>query len=170
MAHLGMLCFGLFVGTLLCLGLVYITDWTSFVKAATYILGAISSAAIFKFLDVLNIESNKDAIFAYPIGLFIALLWSFTQYAAANIGSGDGKLQFFGWGHLVGVVGITTMLVTFTVLQDAQINNITNQWILGIIVAISFSFIAFMLYNAFTAIKRRPDGPPAGLVTPGPRT
>ncbi len=161
MIYIGLLCFGLFVGTLLCLGLSFIADIKAWQKAATYILGAVLSAALLKFLDILGSKEHPDAISGYPIGLFIALLWSFNGRASVRLQSPDPRVQFFGWLQLTWVILITVVLVTYTVLH-APMEPIGVQLVFGLAVVMTFAVIGFLLYHAYRALQyrngRHPDG------------
>jgi hypothetical protein len=157
MIYIGLLCFGLFVGTLLCVGILFIADMASWQKAITFILAITASGAMFKFLDILGTKDHPDALAGYPIGLFIALLWSFCGYANARIQSTDKRYQFFGWMHLAGVVGVTTVLVTYTVLQ-APMGSMGNQVVFGLAVVLAFGVIGFLIYNAVLAMQRNHNG------------
>ncbi len=169
MIYVGLLCFGLFVGTLLCVGILFIADLTSWQKAVAFILGAVASGAMFKFIGILATKDHPDALAGYPVGLFIALLWSFNAYAAIHLKSTDKRYQFFGWIQLVGLITVTTVLVTYTILQ-APMDSLATRIVFGLAIAVAFGVIGTMLYYAVMAMQRNHNGngPPAANNPPPP--
>ncbi len=157
MIYVGLLCFGLFVGVLLCVGIMFMEDLASWQKAVVFILGVVASGVIFKFLNILEPQEHPDARAGYPIGLLIALLWSLNGYAAVNLRSSDKVDRFFGWLQMVGLVVVTTVLVTYVVLQ-APMPSLGTRIVFSLALAVVFSVTGLLIYNAAIAMKRNGNG------------
>ncbi len=161
MIYVGVLCFGLFVGSLLCVGTLFMADMPSWQKAVAFILGAVISGVMLKFIDVLGTQKEPGALSGYPIGLLIALLWSLNGYAAINLRSSDKVDRFFGWLQIVGLVVVTTVLVTYVVLQ-APMPSLGTRIVFSLALAVVFSVTGLLIYNAAIAMKRNGNGKPHG--------
>lgn len=149
MSYVGMLCFGLFVGSMITLALNMLpSNFGAVWKAVVAILGAVSSGAVFNFIKfLLDTGAPKDSVYAYPIGLFITIIWYMGQYAIIWIQSPDATRNFLGWLGLVGIIAVTTLLADYVVTREGALGPQVSTILTVILIVIS-SVIALMLYIA----------------------
>jgi hypothetical protein len=121
MAYLGMLCLGGFVGGLLVVGLDFLTGLENWQKVVATIIAAAFGGAVFGFIQYLGGTKPGDALFMYPVGLLLALLWYYGRYAITNIQSKNAASMFLGWGHLLVLLalsGLALALVLFPAFRS----------------------------------------------------
>lgn len=111
-----MLALGLFVGFIISTGVIKTTDWTKLQGLFVTIIGSALSGGAFAFIEKLGGERLGDALFFYPIGLLLGLMWRYALAAITHIKSPDRPLQVVGWLHIIGMTLVTlfTALLLFT--------------------------------------------------------
>ena len=121
MSFIGMLALGIFVGSIISIGVLKTTDWSKLQGLFVTILGSALSGAVFAFINYLGGTKLGDAVFLYPLGLLLALMWAYARAAAQHIQAPDKSLRLLGWLHLVGlliVTGATTSLLFSPSLRE----------------------------------------------------
>lgn len=77
--YIGFLCLGGFIGGVLNYGIQYIDSLDDFLKSINLIVGTAIAGSVLLFLQFLSkekfVKEDKNAIYAYPLGLLLALLW-----------------------------------------------------------------------------------------------
>lgn len=113
MNYLGMLALGIFVGTIITVGVINTKDWTKIHGLLVTLLGAALSGAVFGFIEYLGGQSLGDALFNYPVGLLLGMMWAYVWVAARHIREGH---RLLGWLHIAGVVIVTllALLILFS--------------------------------------------------------
>lgn len=117
MSYLGLLCLGVFVGTLLCIAVRKTTDWSDAVKVVVAMLGAALSGTVLIAIKGWIGVSAGDEIFMYPVGLAWSLLWLYTDQAIENVRSPVVNQQIVGWLHVGGMI-LGTVLVLLLLLSN----------------------------------------------------
>lgn len=82
MDYLGLLTLGAFVGAIAALGVRYIDSVENWQKVLLAILPAILSGVAIAFVDRFK---YSPALGAYPLGLVVAFLWTYSDVAVKNI-------------------------------------------------------------------------------------
>jgi hypothetical protein len=113
MKYLGMLALGIFVGSIITVGVINTKDWTKLQGLLVTLLGSALSGAVFGFIDYLGGPKLGDALFNYPLGLVLGMMWVYVEAAARHIREG---YRWLGWLHIAGVVIATvlTLLILFS--------------------------------------------------------
>jgi hypothetical protein len=84
-----------------------IGTWGDFTKVVTFVIGAAFTGAVFDFIGYLGGPQLGGAIFAYPVGLLLALMWFYGTVAVENIKVENNRSRnLLGWGHMLGLVAI----------------------------------------------------------------
>ncbi|MEL6838436.1 MAG: hypothetical protein AAFP85_04045 [Pseudomonadota bacterium] len=113
MSYLGLLCLGLFVGGVIGLAISDGSMWEKGTGAITAILGAALGGALGVFLQYAPTDLG-DAVFAYPIGLVLGVIWPFGRGSWAIIKTGEKGNKIYAGLHiliLVIVSGLTFYVV-----------------------------------------------------------
>jgi len=110
---IGMLCLGAFVGGIMNYGLAKIHDHESFLKVSAAIAGSVFSGGVFLYLQFMTSKLEmkgvlkQEAIYFYPIGLILALLWLQVLSTIENLLKPESKNKIIGWLHFIFVSLIT---------------------------------------------------------------
>src|SRR5262249_40529211 len=130
--YLGMMCLGLFVGGIVTRGLRFMDNEKNFKGGMGEILGAALSGSVFVFIKWVPGSHGSDAdksVYAYPVGLVVALLWT---YAPAGIkmaltgrregagGAVDGLTRALGIAHICALVVISFVAVGITLVPALE--------------------------------------------------
>ena len=118
MSYLGLLSLGAFVGGLLITGIDQIRSLPDFRKVVTTILGAACSGGVLVFLES---KETGEALYMYPVGLLLALLWFYGSIAMANIRAPDAPSKLLGWTHIIALASLNILvlvLVAPSVVSD----------------------------------------------------
>jgi len=118
MDFLGMLALGLFVGTIISLG-IYNTKVDAWQKLGTMLsvtLGAAFGGTVFIFLEALGGKTLGAARFMYPVGLILGMMWVYIRWAEEQMESGTPLEKKLGLGHLVLVLFITAVVLVIVVM------------------------------------------------------
>lgn len=110
-----MLALGIFVGSIITNGVIKTKDWTKLHGLLLTLLGAALSGTVFGFIDYLGGQRLGEALFNYPIGLVLGMMWVYVYAAAEHIREG---YHWLGWLHIVGVV-IATVLALLILFSPA---------------------------------------------------
>ena len=118
MDRLGMFALGGFVGGLLCLGLPVTTEISGgeFQKIAFFVLTSAFTGPVFVWIGYLGGSKIGEALFAYPIGILIALLWFYVRLSLINIAGDNLNLQVLGGLHIIAIVLVTAVALYIFVL------------------------------------------------------
>lgn len=121
-----MLFLGIFVGTIITVGVIKTKDWTKLQGLLVTLLGSALSGSVFGFIDYLGGQRLGDALFNYPVGLVLGMMWAFVAEAAENIRRG---YPWLGWLHIAGVVlaTILTLLILFSPAFRKLLPKNSNQ-------------------------------------------
>ncbi len=106
MDYLGLFCLGCFVGSIALVGLQFMTNSAKWKEGMTAMILATLSGSAVLFVDKFR---NSPAIGAYPLGLLIALLWTYATVAIKNIRDDHRHIRVLGWLHMAGVVLINIL-------------------------------------------------------------
>lgn len=111
--YLGMLCLGAYVGGVINYGLLKIKDSDSYIKVSAAIFGTAFSGGVFIFLKfIFGEENTSKAIYMYPIGLVLSLLWlQVIKTIEEGIPSQSIKIQLIGWLHLAFIFIVTILII-----------------------------------------------------------
>ncbi|MEL6951249.1 MAG: hypothetical protein AAGM16_14165 [Pseudomonadota bacterium] len=123
MNYLGMFTLGAFVGGLLTLGIDKQKTLSEYTKLITTVLGAAFSGVVMGFIGYLGNLGIGDAIFMYPVGLLMALLWFYSGVAMNNIRSDKNNLRALGYAHMAALVMISLLVM---VLLSKPV--VTDMW------------------------------------------
>jgi hypothetical protein len=111
MENLGMLSLGSFAGGVLCLGLPLKPEdfkIEELMKVTLFVLSTAIAGPIFTWIGKLGGASKLgEALFAYPIGLLLALLWYYVRMSLLNLGSNNKNVKLVAFAHIVGVTIMT---------------------------------------------------------------
>ena len=121
MAYLGMLTLGAFVGAVLAVGLSQIQGVGGYVKVVGFLLASALTGGVFTFIDYLGGPKLGGAIFAYPGGLLLGVVWYWVNTEAVpRIMAADASREdkILGWGHVVFAV-VLTVIAAALVLPPA---------------------------------------------------
>ena len=111
MQYVGLLLLGIFVGTIIAIGVQNIKyGGANLSKFLASVFGAAFSGVVFGFIEKLMNTHLGDALFMYPIGLAYSLLFAFAGTAMKNISETKLDLKILGWLH-VGAMALGTLLV-----------------------------------------------------------
>ena len=77
----------------------------------------LSGGAVFGFLSFLGGPQIGNALFMYPVGLLLGLMWFYGGIAVANIQSTNPSLRLLGWGHMLGLVTINVLVAVLLLKQ-----------------------------------------------------
>jgi hypothetical protein len=115
---LGMLALGAFVGGVLSLGLPLTTALATeeFKKIAVFVLGSAFTGPVFTLIGYFGGSQLGDALFAYPIGLCLALLWFYVRMSMENIRSADKTLKWIARLHIAAITIVTLAAIYIFVL------------------------------------------------------
>jgi len=127
MEKFGMLCLGAFVGGILNYGLLHIKDGPGFKEHVTVVFGAAFSGVVFVFLQFLiNLKeegaaissADRQAIYVYPVGLILALLWAqIPKTLDERITNPERGKRIVGWLHLV-TLSLLSVVIVVEMLRD----------------------------------------------------
>lgn len=121
LAYFAYLSLGGFVAGMLIVGLKTVKDNAdNFVKISnTTIFAAFVGAAIFPLITFINdqTKTNGPALFMYPIGLAISMLWFYAEDAQQNISSEKLNDKLLGSVHIAGVYILTFMGIGIAVIK-----------------------------------------------------
>ena len=112
MDFLGLFCLGAFIGALVTYGLQFVSGLQNWQQLLATIIAAVFTGAVIAFVDRFR---TSPALGAYPVGLLVALMWTYANVAVNHIKSPDKHLKMLGWGHigaatLISVVAAALML------------------------------------------------------------
>jgi hypothetical protein len=98
MDYLGLFSLGAFVGTIAALGIRYIKDLDQWQKVLAAVLPAVLSGVALAFVDRFK---YSPAIGCYPLGLVVALMWTYADVGVANFADGkNNSTKTIGFLHL----------------------------------------------------------------------
>ena len=121
MKYFGLLTLGVFIGSIISIAVKKNTNWSNVQSYIWSIIGAACSGAVFTFIQYLGGLSLGDAIFMYPIGLLIGLMWILSGNAIENLKSENRSIRLFAILHIVGVL-IFSILVLMILFIPGFIN------------------------------------------------
>jgi hypothetical protein len=111
MENLGMFSLGCFAGGVLCLTFpLKPEDFKSeqLMKVTLFVLSTALTGPIFAAIANFGGASKlSDALFAYPIGLLLALLWYYVRISLANFATDNKKMQRIAVAQIIGVTILT---------------------------------------------------------------
>jgi hypothetical protein len=112
MAQLGMLALGAFIGGILCLGLpvTQSVGTDEFIKLAGFVITSALTGPVFTWVGKLGgIQQLGDALFVYPIGLFLAMLWFYVRLSISNLAAPetDIKVVVVSMLHIAAITAVT---------------------------------------------------------------
>lgn len=116
MDYLGLFCLGAFVGAIGTFALRFVKDISDWRKVLALALPAVLSGVSVIFVDKFK---YSPALGCYPLGLLVALLWSFSDTAVQNIVSDRVDRKIIGLAHLIAataLTGLAGLLVIIPVL------------------------------------------------------
>ncbi|MBI5761414.1 MAG: hypothetical protein HZA46_23135 [Planctomycetales bacterium] len=126
MAYFGLLTLGAFIGTILLGGLQFAKNLDAFKKVVTYLFSSAFAGTLMTFFNYLakehGVQNFAHAVFMYPVGLFMALVFSFLPDSLKVIGAPkdqhtESSVQL-AWCH-IGLLGIATLVLCVMVLPPA---------------------------------------------------
>ena len=121
MDYLGLFSLGAFVGTIAALGIRYIKDIDQWQKVLAAVLPAVLSGVALAFVDRFK---YSPAIGCYPLGLVVALMWTYADVGAENFTNGRNRsTKAVGFLHIL-AAGLVTVGSAGLVLVPAvaQVN------------------------------------------------
>lgn len=104
LSYVGLLTLGIFVSTLVGIGVRRTTNWSDAGKVVGALLGAALSGSVFTFIQTAYGAPLGEAVFMYPVGLAYGLSWLFADEITRNISSDNRGRQIAGCLHLLGIV------------------------------------------------------------------
>jgi len=104
MSYIGIFTLGLFVGWIV---VQILKEPVVSQKAVAFILSAALGGVGIGAVDYFGGHTLGDALFTYPIGLVISLLWFYSYNAVEYITAQKPSLKVLGWAQLVGIVAAT---------------------------------------------------------------
>jgi hypothetical protein len=111
MENLGMLSLGSFAGGVLCLGLPLKPEdfkIEELMKVTLFVLSTALTGPIFTWIGKLGGALKLgESLFAYPIGLLLALLWYYVRMSLLNLGSDNKNIKLVAIAHIAGVTILT---------------------------------------------------------------
>lgn len=117
-AFIGMFCLGAFVAGIMNYGLSKIRDSDTFIKVCGAIVGAVFGGVIFIFIQYLDRQPDVkpsatigNAVYMYPIGLLMSLLWFQVLNSIRNWIPHDTGKTVIAWLHFSFVSLLTIWLV-----------------------------------------------------------
>lgn len=110
MSYYGLLALGIFIGAVITISIQKNTNWKNTGSFIMTVIGAISTGGIFTLIEFLGGNELGDALFMYPIGLLLGLMWVFAKSATDNIKSTQKSAWILGVLHLIGI-GIISIFV-----------------------------------------------------------
>jgi hypothetical protein len=111
MDALGMLALGLFIGSVVTIGIQATRDWSNLAKVLSTIFSAALAGTVFTFIEFLGGSKLGNALFYYPVGLLLGLMWGYARAALANVQAEHGNARTLGWLHLAGLFGCTLVVI-----------------------------------------------------------
>ncbi|WP_421765122.1 hypothetical protein [Ekhidna sp.] len=109
--YISMLSLGTFIGGLTNYGLNTISKGNDFVTVITSSIGLAFGGALFIFIQAFKLGEGK-AIYMYPIGLVLSLIWGQINVTIENRIKGDNmNTRIIGYVHLIGVSALTVFLI-----------------------------------------------------------
>jgi hypothetical protein len=103
MTALGLFTLGIFVGTIVTMGVEKVNDWSNIQKVLGAIFSAVFAGVILVFIRTAAGENLQEAAPYYPIGLFYGLLWYYARAAVAHVQANDTGMKALGWLHIAGL-------------------------------------------------------------------
>jgi hypothetical protein len=77
-------------------------------KVTLFVLSTAIAGPIFTWIGKLGGASKLgEALFAYQIGLLLALLWYYVRMSLLNLGSNNKNVKLVAFAHIVGVTIMT---------------------------------------------------------------
>lgn len=120
MENLGMLSLGAFAGGVLCLGLPLNPEnfkIDELMKITLFVVSTAITGPIFTWIGKLGGATTLgDALFSYPIGLLLALLWFYVRISLLNFSTGNVKLIVLSALHILIVMAATLVAAYVFVL------------------------------------------------------
>jgi len=117
-SFIGMFCLGAFVAGIMNYGLSKINDSDTFIKVCGSIVGAVFGGVIFIFIQYIDHQpGNKtgkalgDAIYMYPVGLLMSLLWLQVLNSIRNWIPAQKGQTLIAWMHFIFVAALTIGIV-----------------------------------------------------------
>jgi phosphate/sulfate permease len=114
MSYIGMLALGGFIGYVVTVGIQSVDDWSDLQKILATIISAALTGGVFSFIEFLGGNKLKDALFFYPIGLVLAMLWAYAPSALMQVQSPNNNVQLLAWLRLI--LAFTASLFVFAIL------------------------------------------------------
>ena len=112
--YIGMLCLGGFVGGFLVLGLDDTTGMENWQKVVSTSFAAAFSGVLFAFIQLIGRDKIGEAMFMYPVGPPLAMLWYYGRDAGKNMASPDPATKLLGWGHMALLLGLSGVAVALS--------------------------------------------------------
>lgn len=113
MDYLGLLCLGAFVGSIAALGVRYIKSIDQWEKVLAAVLPAVLSGVALAFVERFK---ESAALGCYPLGLVLAMLWTYADVAVENAASANSRLALIGWGHIAACVVASLAALTLALI------------------------------------------------------
>ncbi len=116
MQQIGLLALGCFVGGILILGLPVEghVDPKAFQELAAFVLGTALAGPAFVWIGKYGGANLGDALFAYPIGLLLALLWFYVRISLGNLDAAEPILRHLAILHVIAIGVVTFVAVIIT--------------------------------------------------------
>lgn len=112
MEAVGFLALGLFVGSIISISLLNIPSWNDWKGTMITIFGVAFSGTVFTFIEFLHQdEGPTEALYFYPVGLVLGLIWIIYSSASANIRNAT-KVKY--GGYIIG--GLQIAMIVFLCL------------------------------------------------------
>lgn len=116
MDYLGLFSLGAFVGSIAALGIRYIKDVHQWQKVLAAVLPAVLAGVALAFVDRFK---DSSAIGCYPLGLVVALMWTYADVGAENFSNGKSAgTKTVGFLHLA-AAGLVTVGSAILVMVPA---------------------------------------------------
>lgn len=115
MKYFGLLTLGVFIGSIISIAVNKNTNWSNIHSYIWSIIGSALSGAVFSFIQYLGGLTLGDALFMYPIGLLVGLMWVMNSNAVENLKSGNKLIKVFAVLQIVGVFifSIIVLMILF---------------------------------------------------------
>lgn len=117
MEYLGLLCLGVFAGSVTVIGLRKTPSLTDWRQAFVVILPVLLPGAAMVFVDRFR---YSPAVGAFPLGLVASLLWTYIGAALDHLNSSDAGARAVGWAHVAAAVAVVVGAVPLAVVPAVE--------------------------------------------------